>query len=145
MDATVCNLFQFSPSEALGSSSGGLHFEGPYMFGKSCARQWEESLSREQRLHDVTYAHLRSIGASSFCWLNPNEVKGEMERKEVFAEITWPHGAFAYFYPEQRFSCLFRVVPQAKTKLVYVRPEKPRVKFLGERGGGETESAESAV
>ena len=107
--------------EALGEASGGLHFEGPYHFGRANANVWRSTLHREGRLHQVTLKHLRDIGAKYFCWLKPNEIKGSMEVQGV----QWPHGAFAYFYSEHEdhCACLFPHTPRVKSKLSFARAQ----------------------
>ena len=78
---------------------------------------------------------LRTVGVRHFCWLRPNE--------EVTPHLgTWPNGAFAYFYDDPKFDCVFRlarVLPASITKQMSAENVlKPNAKSLpakASRGG----------
>jgi len=95
----LCSISAFETDE-LGED---LTFDEPQPLAAAPAIR--EKLTREGRLHAVTLSSLCEIGAKWFVWVKPSEnlsVRFDGER-------SWPHGAFAYFYDDPSFDCIFAV------------------------------------
>ena len=113
---------------------GGFTFAGPYRLDDKPGRaeQWQETLERAGRLHPVSgeLGSLLNIGVRQYCWLRPHEEMTPHEGK-------WPNGAFAFFYDDPQFNCVFRlskVLPPSEDKIKRttspaISQEKSIVKF----------------
>jgi len=80
--------------------AGGLQFSKP----RSWKPEWTAALAKDGRFQDITIKALRATGASSFCWLRPEEIIPGENGWPLHDQPEVPHGGFAYLFHKNPLS-----------------------------------------